>query len=63
VLDIANVFAIEAAGEGDCFFNLFAQGVNQFSIPGEQFHVKSVRQACFACAKGNKDSVGDSQNE
>jgi hypothetical protein len=62
-LGIAYVFAVEAAAEEDCFFNLFGQGVNQFSIPGGQFNVKSIRQACFACAKGNKDCVGDSQSE
>jgi len=63
VLRIANIFTIESAGEGDCFFNLFVQGLNQLSVPGGQFNIKSLRQACFACAKVKKDSDSDSQSE
>jgi hypothetical protein len=62
-LGIANVFTVEAAGEGDCFFNLYAQGLNQLSIPGGQFNVKLLRQASFACTKVNKGSFGDCQRE
>jgi hypothetical protein len=50
----------EAAGEGDCFFDSVAQGMNQLPIPGGPFSVKSLRQACFDYAKVNKDSVCDS---
>ena len=53
-LVIANVFTIEAAEEGDCFFNIFAQGLNQLSVPGGQFNVKSLRLACSAYGKVNK---------
>jgi len=44
VLRIVNVFTIEAAGEGDCLFNLFVQGLNQLSINGGEFNVESLRQ-------------------
>jgi hypothetical protein len=48
-LGIANVFKIrETAGEGDYFFDSVAQGMYRLSIPGGQFNVKSLRQACFA---------------
>jgi hypothetical protein len=39
-LGIANVLKLEAAGEGDCFFNLFALELNKFSIPDGQSNVK-----------------------
>jgi hypothetical protein len=53
-LVIANVFTIEAAGKGTAFFNLFAQGLNQLSVTGGQFNVKSLRLACFAYANVNE---------
>ena len=36
--------------------------MNQLSIPGGQFNVKSLKQACFDYAKRNMDSVYDSQS-
>ena len=45
MLRIDNVFTIEAGGEGDCFFNLFVQGLNQLSINGGEFNVESLRKA------------------
>jgi hypothetical protein len=47
-LVIPNGFIIgEAAGEGDCFFDSVAQGMNELCIPGGPFDVKFLRQACF----------------
>jgi hypothetical protein len=61
-LGIPYVFTIgEAAGEGDYFFDSVAQGMNQLSIPGGQFIVKLLKQACFDYAKVNKDSVYNSK--
>jgi hypothetical protein len=57
-LGMHNVFTIEeAAVEGDNLFDSLVQGMYRLSIPGGQFYVKSLRQAYFAYAKGNKDSV------
>jgi hypothetical protein len=50
-LGIANVFIVEAAGERDCFFNLYARGLNHLYIPGGQFTVKLLGQACFVVPK------------
>jgi hypothetical protein len=63
VLGIPNDFIIgEAAGEGDCFFDSVAQGMNQLSIPGGPFDVKSLRQACFEYAVCNHGAIYDSQS-
>jgi ankyrin repeat protein len=62
-LVIPNGFVIgEAAGEGDCFFDSVAQGINELCILGGPFDVKLLRQDCFNYADCNQGCIYDTQS-
>jgi hypothetical protein len=51
----------EDAGEGDCFLDSMAQGINELCIPEVPLNVKSLRRAWHDYAERNQDAVFDSR--